>query len=220
MPDTCGLIGSVSSESANLQQSLESKLAQRLNKGGSTLFNLTWKRKATPAGRSYCQLVASVRRISGNDYGLWPMPCQQDGPKGGPSQGIDRLPGAASLVGWPTPTLHDAERGGQAKRAAGETRHGSNLQDFAMLASWPSPSATDEKNAGGPSWAASRGKKGLRLNDLVVNRGPISNSSHAATERRGQLNPAFSLWLMGYPPEWENCAPQATLSSRNLRRNL
>lgn len=34
---------------------------------------------------------------------------------------------------WPTPTVHDPMRGGQAKRAAGATRHGSNLQDFALL---------------------------------------------------------------------------------------
>lgn len=39
----------------------------------------------------------------------------------------------AQLANWPTPTVHDAERGGQAKRAMGETRHGSNLQDFVLL---------------------------------------------------------------------------------------
>ncbi len=43
------------------------------------------------------------------------------------------------LASWPTPTLHDAERGGQEKRAMGETRHGSNLQDFALTAHWPTP---------------------------------------------------------------------------------
>jgi len=88
-----------------------------------------------------------------------------------------------ALVSWPTPTLYDAERGGQAKRAMGVTRHGSNLQDFALL--------------------------GARL-----------NGSRASTEKRGQLNPAFSLWLMGYPPEWLNCAPSAMPSSRKSRLNL
>lgn len=33
----------------------------------------------------------------------------------------------------------DASGGGQAKRAMGDTRHGSNLNDFAMLAGWPTP---------------------------------------------------------------------------------
>ena len=37
----------------------------------------------------------------------WPSPCQQDGPHGGPSQGTDRLPGAASLATWVTPSSRD-----------------------------------------------------------------------------------------------------------------
>ncbi|WP_338619747.1 hypothetical protein [Achromobacter sp. E1] len=45
------------------------------------------------------------------------------------------------LAGWPTPQAQDASGGGQAKRAMGETRHGSNLNDFTMLAGWPTPMA-------------------------------------------------------------------------------
>ena len=41
----------------------------------------------------------------------WPTPCQQDGPKGGPGQGADRLPGAAALAGWGTPTQRDHKDG-------------------------------------------------------------------------------------------------------------
>jgi hypothetical protein len=38
----------------------------------------------------------------------WPTPSQQDGPKGGPSQGIDRLPAAPQLAGsWATPAARD-----------------------------------------------------------------------------------------------------------------
>jgi hypothetical protein len=193
---TCGLNGFLSSESADLQQSLVSKLMRRLDGVGSTLFSLTWRRKATPAGRPYYQLVASARRTSETEFGSWPSPSASfDGSeqknwkerrklikdKGINGNGFGlTLPMAASLIGWPTPTVHDSERGGQAKRAAGDTRHGSNLQDFAMLA---------------------------------------SNGFHARTGKRGQLNPAFSLWLMGFPPEWESYAPLATRSSRKLRPN-
>jgi len=48
---TSGLIGCDSSASATLQSFLESKCVRRLDTAGSTLFNLTWKRKRTPLGR-------------------------------------------------------------------------------------------------------------------------------------------------------------------------
>src|SRR6516165_712475 len=86
----CGLRGFLSSASASLQSSLESRLRRQLDGAGSTLFSLIWKRKATPAGRPYYQLQASAPRTSGSGFGS-----------------------------WPTPTLHDAERGGQEKRAMG-----------------------------------------------------------------------------------------------------
>ena len=121
---TSGHIGYASSGSAALQQSLESRLRQRLDTAGSTLFTLTWKRRRTPLGRSYLERAASVRRTSDK--------------------------GCTSV---PTTTVHDGERGGQAKRATGETRHGSNLQDFAMMAIVPTPMsgspATETYNAAG-----------------------------------------------------------------------
>lgn len=51
-------------------------------------------------------------------------------------------PALTKLVcGWPTPQVSDSTGGGQAARAMGQTRHGSNLNDFAMLAGWPTPMA-------------------------------------------------------------------------------
>lgn len=36
--------------------------------------------------------------------------------------------------------------------------------------------------------------------------------------KRGALNPAFVCWLMGFPQEWESCAPMVTPSSRKSRQ--
>jgi hypothetical protein len=47
--------------------------------------------------------------------------------------------------------------------------------------------------------------------------GPIASGSPAMTEKPGALNPEFVSWLMGFPPEWVNCAPSGTRSSRKSR---
>ena len=75
---TCGLAGFLSSASAALQSSLESRLRQLLDGAGSTLFSLIWKRKSTPAGRPYSQLVVSARRISGNEFSFTQTLCARD----------------------------------------------------------------------------------------------------------------------------------------------
>src|SRR5690606_16859902 len=48
--------------------------------------------------------------------------------------------------------------------------------------------------------------------------GTMQSGSPALTEKRGVLNPALSLWLMGYPDEWLSCGVRAMQSSRRLRR--
>ena len=74
---TCGLRGFLSSPSADLQSFLESRLRRSLV-GGSILFSLIWKRKATPAHRPYFQLQASERRTSDTGRTGWATPAHRD----------------------------------------------------------------------------------------------------------------------------------------------
>jgi hypothetical protein len=71
---TCGPLSTGSSNSAVLQSSLASRLHPRTASLGSTLYRLTWKRRAMPSGRSIPALRASARRISDSGSTGWPTP--------------------------------------------------------------------------------------------------------------------------------------------------
>src|SRR5208283_826912 len=74
MSGTSGRRGSISSGSVSLQSLLASRLKDRLEGRGSTLYSLTWKDAVTPAGRSFSLLRASARRISDTELTGWPTP--------------------------------------------------------------------------------------------------------------------------------------------------
>jgi len=138
---TSGPTGSISSASAALQSSLESRLKQQLTTAGSTLFKLTWKVKTTPAGRSVCLLRASAPRTSDNDCGSWLTTTTSDG------NGIRELDGTrsgglntqATLANWSTPKTTDANGAGNSTNRQG----GMALHTQATLASWPTPITND-----------------------------------------------------------------------------
>lgn len=75
---TSGHNGRGSSASADLQQSLESKLKLLLPMAGGMKWPMIWKAKATPLGRLYCQLAVLARRKGDTGYGLWAAPNAMD----------------------------------------------------------------------------------------------------------------------------------------------
>jgi len=143
---TSGLTGSTSSNSADLQRSLENRLRQKTASVGSTLYKLTWKERTTPSGLSISALRASALRTSGKDFGSWPTPTTRDH-KGGYQGGrirngkisTDTMDVAAQLSGWATPTSMTGGTNIAPSHLNG--KHGWNTGAQAQLAGWPTPRA-------------------------------------------------------------------------------
>jgi len=225
--DTSGQPFLISLESKRLQQSLENKLQAQLGTDGSTIYKKTWKNKTTPAQWQYCQLAASAHRTKGKDYGTslinWPTPMQTDGSKAcnryreNYQNGLGAIASTLDVGAWPTPSTRD-HKGGY---VGGRIRNGKistdTLDVTAQLVPWQTPRARGD--AGGNRW---KNQDIKNLEDQIrynLMPGGIPLDGLAEMEKRApsQLNPRFSLWLMGYPIEWAYCAERVTPLSRKSR---
>lgn len=122
---TCSPSFSGSSASAALNELLESRLRAQTDGLGSTLYRLRWKCWVTPLGRRIPALRASARPISDS-----------------------------ACIGWPTPTVGNANGSQMAKEASATGRRPDgtkatvSLNQVATLAGWATPSSRDWKDTG------------------------------------------------------------------------
>jgi hypothetical protein len=123
----------------------------------------------------------------------------------------------ALLAGWATPNTPSGGRSISVEKmdATGRTadgrKHTASLEHqvkFAALAGWATPNTP----SGGPNTKRTETHAGgmdLDGQALLAASGPTPSGSTAATASGGQLNPAFSRWLMGLPEAWDACAPHS-----------
>jgi hypothetical protein len=115
----------------------------------------------------------------------------------------------ALLAGWATPTTNAKDQPSNTERGL-ETLAG----QAGLLAGWNTPRATDGSK-GGPNQTGGALPADASLCG-TTGATPLASTVETGSGGAFRLNPAFSAWLMGFPPIWDEvgCRVQPATRSR------
>jgi len=200
-----------------------------------------WPTPNTPSGGP--NVKSSAKHTGGMDLdgaatlAAWNTPRATDGSNGGPNQAGGALPADAALAGWPTTTTRDWKDGGNPDV---NVPLNALLGRVCWLAGWSTPTVAERERS--PEIIAKLAKKRLETQGQttvplyvteqaqLVGPARLTASGELLTgscavpsqdtrqDGGGQLSPAHSRWLMGLPPEWDDCAAMAMQSMPKRQR--
>lgn len=198
-----------------LRTSLLSELA------ALTGFSGTWKRSATPAGRSWWVLPMPEHPIGEGELGYLPTPTMADAK--GVKQFAGGNPSLSTAVRFlPTPCASNtksvhlrsngrpaksflptltASIGGSNNASSAVLHHGHGTNLIGAVRLLPTLASRDWRYPNSPEGIAKRRAAGMTGDQLPNVVG-------------GPLNPTWCEWLMGFPLGWTELPPSATPSSR------